>query len=236
MPKHSELRWIQSLWVDSYFNYLFKMCQQEHESSNLHHIRTRSIIDGTLIGEISVTDYVVFYNISELSHVSRFWDSLVIHALSVDQVSARLATKPVKANASDPENFAWLQDEKRNAVDAHNYLTRASILSLLASFAEFCLLESYKIVFCRYPDNPKPRIDKDLKIPLEKEIGPIEFPEIYKQTVVDSRDSIRNALQHGRWMNLKDESEKIDLHEAFIGIVSYTTSIEEALRKSGKIN
>lgn len=198
----------------------------------MRHIRPQSINKGGLVGEFMPTDYVVFANTPELAHVRAFWQALVSHALTIDEASARIAELNNPRDTEDPEYAAWLDDQEHAAMDAHFYLTRASILSLLSGFVEFCLLEIYQIVFHSYPTRSRPDFLRDVLRPLENEIGQLEPPDAYKKTILDSREAIRNALQHGRWMGLKEQSDGIDVHNAFLGVVSYTSLIEEALRKS----
>lgn len=201
----------------------------------MRHIRPRWIETEGITGEFLPSDYGVFLNIEELAHVSRFWDALVNHALAVDEASSRLAQRTTPTDPKDAENDAWAQEQQEKAADSHFYLTRASILSLIAGFVEFCLLEAYELVFESYPTKDRPDIMRDVIHPLESKIGTIKLPDLYKTTVLESRDSIRNALQHGRWMGLKDASEKIDIHDAFLGVVSYTYELETSLRNAGTI-
>lgn len=199
----------------------------------MRHIRPQWINQGGLVGELMPTDYTVFSNTPELAHVRAFWQALVSHAMMIDEASAQLAESHAPADAEEPEYAAWISEQRDIAADAHFYLTRASLLSLLSGFVEFCLLEVYQLVFHSYPSNARPDLLKDVLRPLENEIGRIELPEVYKTNVLDSREAVRNALQHGRWMGLKEQSDKIDVHSAFLGVVSYMSLIEQALRRAG---
>lgn len=201
----------------------------------MRHIQSRWINEGGITGDFLPSDYGVFLNVPELAHVSSFWEALVTHAQTVDNGAASLAMQLGKSNTGDPEYSAWIEEQEENASKAHFYLTRASLLSLIAGFVEFSLLESYLLVFGTYPLKDKPSIKEKVIKPIEKQIGSIHVPELYKRIMVDSRDTIRNALQHGRWMQLKEESDKIDIHDAFLGVVAYAYELESALRDAGKI-
>jgi hypothetical protein len=198
----------------------------------MRHIRPQWTDKGGLIGEFMLTDFIVFANTPEMTHVRVFWRALVSHALTIDEASARLAESHAVVDVEDPEDTEFINEQHDIVWSAHFYLTRASILSLLSGFVEFCLLEVYQLVFHSYPNRSRPDLLRDIIRPLEAEIGQIEPPEVYKAYVLDSRETIRNALQHGRWMGLKEQSDKIDVNNAFLGVVSYMSLIEEALLKA----
>ena len=201
----------------------------------MNHIRPRWIDDADFNGELSPSDYGVFIDIPDLAHVARFWDALVTQALAVDEASAKLAMPAKVSHTGDPEHAAWIQERLATATDAHFYLTRASLLSLMAGFVEFSLLEAYKTVFGSYPSMEKPKIGNDVIKPLKSKIGDLKLPDLYVDTVIISRDTIRNALQHGRCMGLREASDRVDIHDAFLGVVSFAYEIETALRNAGKI-
>jgi hypothetical protein len=200
----------------------------------MNHIRSRWVNNAGIIGELSPSDYGVFINVSDLAHVSRFWESLVTHAIAVDKASSNLAAAATEPYSEDPEHSAWLENQRAIAAHAHFYLTRAALLSLLDGFVEFMLLEVYKLLFGLYPPKKRPEFEKDLVKPLQSKLGDLKLPDLYVDTMKKSRDTIRNALQHGRWMGLNESSHSVDIHDAFLGIASFAYEIEMALRNAGK--
>jgi len=150
----------------------------------IRHIRPRWVDEGGITGEFSVSDYGVFLNIAELAHVSNFWNALVTHALTVDEASSKHAEAPTVSHTGDPEYMACLEEQQGIAKDAHFYLTRASLLSLIAGFVEFCLIEAYQLVFGSYPAKERPDIVKDVIQPMESTIGELKLPDLYVNAVL----------------------------------------------------
>jgi hypothetical protein len=198
------------------------------------HIRPRYIKTNDFEGELTVDDYGVFLYDGDLKHVSDFWEATVAQALILDVANAQaIARTGSPDDQSDPEMAAMMYERHHILGLSDAYLIKANIFCLLAAFFEFAILEVYSLVFSGPPSVLRPRLNEHILQPLQARGIIADPPKAYKDHVLDNRDAVRNAFSHGRWTQLKETTEPIDLHDVFIGIIAYLGAVEENLRSRG---
>lgn len=198
------------------------------------HIRPRYIKTDDFEGELTVDDYGVFLHTGDLRHVSRFWEATVAQALILDLAHAQaVVTSDAASQGDDPEvaGIAWERFKVLRLSDG--YLVKANIFCLLAAFFEFAILEVFLLVFGGPPPVPRPELGRHIIDPLRNRGIITEVPKAFHDHVLANRDAVRNAFAHGRWTKLGDATERIDLHDVFIGIIAYFGTVEENLRSKG---
>jgi len=199
------------------------------------HIRSKFFNTGGTHGEFCVSDLIVFSSSGKLGHVAVFWEAVVAQSLLLDRAHATALSDWAGAakQAEDPEygiEATWRADVLKLS---DQYLIRANIFLLLLSFFEFAVLEVYKLNFGQYPLVERPGLFKDVIEPL-KTAGVVgDPPELFVREIAGNRDEIRNAFVHGRWNDLKDPTERIDLYEAFCAVSVYFGLVEDKLREKG---
>jgi hypothetical protein len=198
------------------------------------HIKPRYIKRSDIEGEFTVEDYGVFLDGGDLKHVSRFWDATVAQALILDLEHERaVASANAATNDADPK-FAIMAYERYEVLKlSDEYLVKANIFCLLAAFFEFAILEVYALVFGTQPSVERPELGKHILSPLRERGIITEVPKEFLDHVLGNRDAVRNSFAHGRWNQLRAATEAVELHDAFIGVISYFGAVEENLRIKG---
>lgn len=198
------------------------------------HIKPRYIKSDSFEGELTVDDYGMFLYGGDLKHVSRFWEAAVAQAQILDLAHERaVAASDAATNDPDPEAAGMAYERHEVLQLSDTYLVKANIFCLLAAFFEFAILEVYSLVFSGPPSVQRPELVKHILDPLSQRGIVTEVPKEFRDHVLDNRDAVRNAFAHGRWTQLRDAAEPIDLHGAFIGIIAYFGAVEENLRTNG---
>lgn len=201
----------------------------------MHHIKAKFIDTGGMHGEFSVSDFVVFPDGGSLKHVSRFWDAVIAQALVLDRAHASVLKdwSSTAETESDPEfgiEAAW-RVEVLGVSD--QYLVRANIFLLLFSFFEFAMLEVYKLRFGMPPTKKRPMLMRDIVVPLQAEGIVGLLPGVFTREVTEHLDNVRNSFAHGRWLDLKSNTSKIDLYEAVAAICRVLWEVGDRLRGKG---
>jgi hypothetical protein len=198
------------------------------------HIKPRYIKSDNFEGELTVDDYGIFLNGGDLKHVSRFWEAAVAQAQILDLAHEHaIAASDAATNDPDPEAAGMAYERHEVLQLSDTYLVTANIFCLLAAFFEFAILEVYSLVFSAPPSVQRPELVQHILDPLSQRGIVTEVPSEFRDHVLDNRDAVRNAFAHGRWTQLRDATEPIDLHGAFIGIITYFGAVEENLHAKG---
>jgi hypothetical protein len=198
------------------------------------HIKARYIKGDDFEGELTVEDYGVFLYGGDLKHVSRFWEATVAQALILDVAHERAVASSNAATHDEHPEAAGMAYDRHEVIQLSDaYLVKANIFCLLAAFFEFAILEVYSLVFRSPPSMQRPELVKHILDPLRQRGIITEVPKEFRDHVLNNRDAVRNAFAHGRWTQLREATEPIELHDAFIGIIAYFGALEENLRSNG---
>ena len=199
----------------------------------MKHIPNKRYDSLGITGEISIDDFVIFTGGGSLHRVSQFWDATVAQALLLSSANERRLAALESAQGGgdrDPESEVYREGLKETTVLANEHLVPATIFCLLLGFYEYALLEVYNLVFPDEAIPAKPQLKGHIIGPLA-DAGIVEdLPADYKTYVQDHRDVVRNAFAHGRWEDLKEAAQGLDLHEAFRSVAGYFLQVEENLK------
>jgi len=196
---------------------------------------------------MDVETITVFKPTGPLNRVWLMWEVVKkFYRLSDDAHSAEIAALEKQINEHRTETAdlaeedlteerlrsgAILANKKKLAGLSGNILTRAAILHLLTAFVEFAVKQIFKLLL---PDNElpvKPRLEKDLILPLKAIEAFTEYPSEYRESVIKYREAIRNQFAHGNWIELAREVQDLDVTKAFEGTAKLMAHFEANIQR-----